>query len=381
MGYYIRALPWKKSAPQWKLQFISYKKVDIGHSPAKNPKKEWDVQPDRWRSIGFNSKMTIEEAKTRAKQLNAQRWIKEQEKRIQLTMKKEYEDRRRQDGCLPQEFVAEFENRFIRFRDSETQSGRRKKSRAFILWTAARKMISQVPVDPSDWFYHTHEIYDYFHRQKYSLRYTLAILKFANLWGFFLSKKLGHPFLPIPVPRGYERMRIIEASYEKDRNQVRRTSLPLTPDRLERASKMNRRNFNWLFLSVWFGLRPKEVDSLKDQDLWRVEVLPTGRKILWVYQTTIIALPPEDRWKPIPILFEQQEFGLRIIEAKSFQRPITKTMRRHFGVGIDLYGGRKGFSDLMISKGHQLENISVWMGHSTLDRTWRSYKQRRIFHI
>ncbi|MBI4406210.1 MAG: hypothetical protein HY537_18770 [Deltaproteobacteria bacterium] len=25
MGYYIKALPMKKSAPQWKLQFVSYK--------------------------------------------------------------------------------------------------------------------------------------------------------------------------------------------------------------------------------------------------------------------------------------------------------------------------------------------------------------------
>ena len=41
----------------------------------------------------------------------------------------------------------------------------------------------------------------------------------------------------------------------------------------------------------------------------------------------------------------------------------------------------KGFVDLMLSKGHELENISVWMGHSTLDRTWKSYKQRTKYHI
>jgi hypothetical protein len=28
--------------------------------------------------------------------------------------------------------------------------------------------------------------------------------------------------------------------------------------------------------------------------------------------------------------------------------------------------GRKGFTDLMLAKGHSLENISIWMGHSTL---------------
>lgn len=380
MGYYVRAMPWKKSAPKWKLQFISYKKADIGES-AKSSKKEWDIERDRWRPLGFHSRMTIEEARTRVKQVNAQRWIKEQEKRIQRKANEEYKARQMRDSALPMEFVAEFENRFLRVRDSETESGRRKKTRSKIIWTAAQKMIATIPVDPTDWFYHTLEIYDYLAQHQYSIRYAHAVLKFANLWGFFISKKLGHPFLPVPVPRGFERMRIIEANYEKERR-ARRASLPLTPSQLDGAfGKLNQPNFNWLFLSVWFGLRPKEVDNLRDKSLWRIEALPSGRKVLWVFQTKIIALPPEDRWKPIPTLFEQQEFGLRIIESQNFRRPIMKTMKRHFGAGIDLYGGRKGFSDLMLSKGQLFENISIWMGHSTLDRTWRSYKQKRVFHV
>ena len=28
MGYYVRALPWKKSDPRWKVQFVSYKSKD-----------------------------------------------------------------------------------------------------------------------------------------------------------------------------------------------------------------------------------------------------------------------------------------------------------------------------------------------------------------
>jgi len=100
-----------------------------------------------------------------------------------------------------------------------------------------------------------------------------------------------------------------------------------------------------------------------------------------VYQTKLIALPPDDRWKPIPILFEEQRFALRILESRNFRRPIVRTVHTYFGARVDLYGGRKGFSDLMLSKGHSIENISIWMGHSTLDRTWRSYKNRRLFHL
>lgn len=106
-----------------------------------------------------------------------------------------------------------------------------------------------------------------------------------------------------------------------------------------------------------------------------------GKKVLWLFQTKIVALPYEDRWKPIPILFEEQEFGLRMIEGQNLKRPLVKTVRGYFGQGIDLYGGRKGFVDLMLSRRQELENISVWMGHSTLERTWRSYKQRRKYHL
>ena len=382
MGYYIRTLPWKKSAPNWKLQFVSYKKADFGESSAKFPKKEWDVDSDRWRGLGFYSLMTIGEAKVRAQQLNAQRHLKEQEKRLQAQKREREQSMLRFDSVLPVEFVEEFEERFVRARDSETIRGLRKKSRSYLIWKAAQRAIVALQIDPSDWIYSSHEIYDHFHRQQYSLRYINAILKFCNLWGFFISRKLARPFLPIPPPRGYERQRLIDAFYQKERSSVARPSREISPENLTAVSgKINQTNFNWLFLSVWFGLRPQEIDSLKDDNLWRVEVLATGRKILWVFQTKIIALPPEDRWKPIPILFDQQEFGIRIIESRAFNRPLLKTMKRHFEDGTTLYGGRKGFSDLMLAKGHSMENISVWMGHSTMERTWRSYKRRRKFHL
>ena len=136
-------------------------------------------------------------------------------------------------------------------------------------------------------------------------------------------------------------------------------------------------------LPVWLGLRPQEIDNLHNLSLWKLEKnsTSTGKDILWVFQSKIVALPPEDRWKPIPIIFDEQKFALRMLEAKCFKRPLSKTMRLHFGKGTTLYAGRKGFVDLMLAKGHSIENISVWMGHSTLERTWRSYKQRRKFHL
>ena len=147
MAYYIRLLLWKKSSQQWKLQFLFYKK------------KEWDVPKERWRALGFHNTMAIEDARIRARQLNSQALLKRQEERV-----RELElDRRNQilqnTATLPEEFVTEFELRFIRSRDSQTDQGRRKTSQSRIIWQAAQKLIIALQGDPSEWFYAHHEIY------------------------------------------------------------------------------------------------------------------------------------------------------------------------------------------------------------------------------
>ena len=250
-----------------------------------------------------------------------------------------------------------------------------------MIWKASQKMIQTIGYEPSEWFYHTYEIYDYFHTKKYSIRYIHKIIKLANLWGFFVCKKLARPFLEIPTPKGYERQRLIDAFYQKEKR-VRKISAPLTPSNLTKVKGiLNQSNYDWLLISIWLGLRPKKVDQLHHEKFWRVETLPSRVDILWVYQTKIVALPPEDRWKPIPLLFSGQQEALDIIKSRDFRRPLMKTIRKHFGDGIDLYGGRKGFADLMLEHGQSLENISVWMGHTSLSRTWYSYKSRRKFHL
>lgn len=370
MGFYVRPMPKKKSSPNWKVQFIAYKEG----------KKEWDIPSDRWATLGFNKFMTVKEAQARAQQLNAQRYLKRQEHRIRKMQLDKQAARRRYEAFLPMEFVEEFEARFIRKRDSQTEAGGRRNTRAFVVWNAVQRMIATIAVEPSEWFTATHQIYDYFVERKMSLKYSCTIIKIANLWGFYFCRKLARPFLPVPLPRGYERQRLVDAHYGKIG--IHRASKPISPADLKKMSgTITLHNFNWIFLSVWFGLRPKEIDSLHNKESWKVEILPTGRKVLWVYQTKIIAIPPEDRWKPLPILFDEQSFALAILESGNFKRPLGRTMQKYFGDGVTLYAGRKGFSDLMLSKNQTLENISIWMGHSTIQRTWSSYKQKRKFHL
>ena len=143
---------------------------------------------------------------------------------------------------------------------------------------------------------------------------------------------------------------------------------------------MQDQNYNWLYLSVWLGLRPREIDQLHDQGLYRLQKLSENSALLWVYQTKLISVPPRYRWKLIPMVFAGQTEAVRIIESGQFKRPLNKTVRHHFGRFTTLYGGRKGFTDLMLDHQQQLENISQWMGHSSIERTWRNYKSRCITH-
>jgi len=201
MGYYVRLLPRKKKPPTWKIQFVSYKQPR---------KRAWDIRKERWRTLGFHTGMKIAEARARSRQLNARLTLKRQEERVREFQKAENDFRTKSDAVLPTEFVDEFELCFIRIREGDTTlGGQRRLRRIRLLWRAAQKMILAIGIEPSEWFYHVHDIYDYFCSRQLSLCYSHSILKVANLWGFFISRKLAKPFLPIPVPRGYERQRLV----------------------------------------------------------------------------------------------------------------------------------------------------------------------------
>ena len=166
MGYYVKTLPNNKTEPKWKVQYVSFKKSDTKHSVAKYPKKEWDIAKDRWLALGFYKYMSLDEAKARASQLNSQLEIKRQEERLIKITEESKNFQRRFDSVLPDEFVGEFEKRFMRKRDSEVDRGKRRTSRAMIIWKAAQKMIVSIGIEPTDWFYSTYEIYDYFYSKK-----------------------------------------------------------------------------------------------------------------------------------------------------------------------------------------------------------------------
>ncbi len=129
------------------MQYVSFKKSDYKESQAKFPKKEWDISTDRWSALGFYRYMTLDEAKVRARQLNSQLVIKRQEERLLKLEEANRIFQKRFDSVLPEEFVSEFEIRFMRKRDSEVDRGRRRTSRAMVIWKAAQKMIVALRIE------------------------------------------------------------------------------------------------------------------------------------------------------------------------------------------------------------------------------------------
>ena len=163
MGYYVRVLKPKYKPQHWKLQFASHKKAHVINSKAKKPKKEWDIPKSHWYSLGFQPTMTIDQARARAGRLNGPDWRK----------------------------------RFLRT------------SRA------VQKMLLEIQLVPTDWYDEMFRFYDYFYECKYSLCYIRRILQLTNLWGYYLSRKLGQPFAKVPVPTGKEKERLLEAYFNK----------------------------------------------------------------------------------------------------------------------------------------------------------------------
>ena len=228
-------------------------------------------------------------------------------------------------GFLPEIYRQQFEERYF----SGTRLKRVLKNKDLSHWRAAQKIILEIQLEPSEWYDESHRFYDWFHKRKYSYSYTTKIIGILNLWGFFLSRKQGHPFFSIPKPRGVEKHRLLDAYFSK-KGVPCNQSAPITPAQLESAMPLlPAEQFNWLFLSVWFGLRPAEIDRIKNPENVRIMRSLGSAPVLWIYQEKLISVPPRYRWKLLPAFLPEQHQALELIESAQFKRPLVKTIKRH----------------------------------------------------
>jgi hypothetical protein len=326
-----------------------------------------------WRAMGFSEDMTIEQARSRCAQLNGQGAVAREKTRKAAARVAKSE--LLQSAFLPVHYAEAFEKLIAGRR---TASDRHKKKMASH-WKKLQLLISDLAVDPSKYADHAETIYDWFAEREISLEYTLKLIGLLNRWGLMCSKDEGKFFEQVPMPRGKDRELIADAYYDSET--FRGESNPLTPKVLEaKRSTLIESQYRWLFISVWFGLRPQEISALTSENdkLWKIQHhADLGCDVLYVYQPKLTAVERSKRWKKIPAFAPQQIKALEYIKEGDLKAPLYKTMDSAFGVPrITLYGGRKGFEGLMTSLGQDLRDISMWMGHQTIERTWTKYRDR-----
>lgn len=113
MGYYIRKLKTKNQNPRWKVQFISYKKQYTGQSNAKKPRKDWDISNRRWIALGFKDSMSLEQARARARQINAKIEMRRQEERRKQIEEEQFVLEQKFTAALPDIYKEEFEQKYL----------------------------------------------------------------------------------------------------------------------------------------------------------------------------------------------------------------------------------------------------------------------------
>jgi hypothetical protein len=329
--------------------------------------KDIHVPESRFREYGILPSMTWEEVRDRVKQLNSQEALKRRAARRQKVDERLKEEALFHSAFLPEAEVAAFE------RD---ELYRRKHDKKLVShWKVAKDILCALKLDPSDWEYHRTRFYDLFAEKAYSVSYVQKLIPVINNWGYYQARKHRLPFLPLPYPAGREREAINDAYFEKA--PAGNAPAPLTPKMLLTAKeRFPLDQYNWLYVSVWFGLRPEEVNNIIKGKHFEIRKIGADM-VLAVYQTKLTSLNRDDRWKLIPVTCKEQGKGIEIIKSGSMRPPLSRILAAEFGPRVGLRSGRKNFTDMMLDLGHPLEDISAWLGHTSIQRTWKNYRDRQ----
>lgn len=351
MGYFIR-----KRTNGWSLLKTYYEEGIC---------RSYIIPSEDYIPHSFNVTMTIEEAKERAKQLNLEgrkdKTLKRREKTL-IRLKKEQES---ELNNIPQELC----KAFLRELDSMPDP-----KRFHSLWRAARKLIKEIDIPAHEWKRRAQTIYTYFERKHLSQAYAKKIIRVMNMWGEFYSAKTNTPYSPFKSPTGFAAGRIWRAY--KEFIPKMKASDGLTPEILSQVCQsISSEHYNWLFISLWFGLRPGELENIRNGEEFAYfsQDIQKEVEILNVRQTKLSNLAEEDQWKSIPIIYPEQRIAASIIYEGNYNRPHPDTIKNHTKGHHHLYAGRKGFGPLMWEKGHDVVEVSSWLGHKSIDRTYRDY--------
>lgn len=329
-----------------------------------------NVPQPMYAELGFYPDMNLQEAKLRAKEINA----------LNAELRKTNGD------TVPcSDFISnELEARFLEYVYDNISGKEQARKKAEQRWLIVKRMIAELKLQPQEFFDGKRRIYRCFAEMKYSPDYVKRLIHILNLWGRWISKKRCIYYEKVPYPKGVDREMVNEAYLDSE--SYFGPSDPLTPEILRSTrEKFKPVQWNFLFCSLWLGLRAVEVDMILEgpnDKRWYTEHRD-GIDILWVYQTKLTSIPRDKRMKPIPLYYPEQIEAYALLARGEAERPLTKTIQKHMGdYGyFTVYCGRKGTTDLLLGKGLPLEHISQILGHSDISLTWATYKSRTKFEL
>jgi hypothetical protein len=363
MGTYVVH---KRRKDRWYLAEVTYK--DGGESRK-------TVPIESFVSLGFSKGMSVDQAKERAKQVNKQKRL--EDKKARAASQRVADQKYAESAYLPEHLQEKFKQKL----EEDYFGSDAYLDKIWFHWDVVRDLIVELKIEPKDYLDNKARIYKHLQGHQYSLSYINKTLTILNQFGRMVCRLQGQYFEPVPSPEGRAKQAVLD-SYKKSKTHRKKTD-PITPEQLEEVKDRFAHlpgQWEWLKVSVEFGLRPMEVDALAhDKDSFEIKK-QDGRIILRVYQSKLMAINEEDRWKSIPVVYPGQEEALELIKKGNLRKPLAKTIKSIFTEKTRPYSGRKGFVDMMLARGERLEDVTQWLGHQSINRTWKDYKDKQRVH-
>lgn len=336
------------------------------------------IKKSTWLTWGFHAEMTPDEARSHCQTLNHQTNAKLEQERKAAALERVNTVVRIKSTWLPDHDCTQFEKKIL---EGKWGAERGDANKVFVRWHIVQGIIAELDTHPRDWAEYSASFYKLFRERQWSVDYVRKLLRILNAWGGFYCRIYSTYYEPLLMPTGRDRAKISDA--QRDAPGRKAASEPLTFSALGRAhSRLATEEYKWLFVSIAFGLRPEEVDSLvtetaKDKK-WKVmdridHVKQRKYKALRVYQYKLTAVAFEKRFKYIELKYDFQLEALRYIEDGALTRPHNHDVRA-ITEGATCYGGRKNFDPMMHERhGETLEQVAAWLGHQDTSTLFAHY--------
>lgn len=333
------------------------------------------VPKEAYSVLGLRKSMTIDEARERCRRLNKE---KSNEKWSAVRAANKLKELQLIESIhIPKDLAEEFQDWLIE-NHSINSKGRMK---VLSHWKQVQKLLKTVQILPDQYYSKRRRIFRYFAKNQFSLDYSRKVIRILNQFGEFVCEYQGQFFKPVPKMTVHQANEIRDSYFASKTYQGE--SEILTPQILEKIKdNLKTEQYRWLYISVWTGLRPREIDLLKQGPskekyfILNQMINDKMTPVLKVYQSKLVSVQREKRWKYIPLFHEKQRVILDYLNSE-LKRPLNKTLKKLTKMQITCYGGRKGFASLMLDEGQDLEDISAWLGHSSIEMTWKVYRNKK----